>query len=236
MNYKKLYENLIKSAQNNPKEDSYKELHHIVPECVGGTNDLNNKVLLTARQHYLAHWLLYKIYKNSSLVHAWHCMSRIGKGQKERNVNSHLFQYCKKERNKLLSIKYSGEGNNFYGKKHSEDTRKLLSEINIGIDRRSEENIKKWINNVAKKKKTEEHKKKIGRKGLVMIQNINTLEILRVNKEDLGIIYDVNIWVNPRKISPEKKYKCEYCNIITTKSNLKRWHNDNCKFKVKHEN
>jgi hypothetical protein len=231
MNYSKIYENLIYNAKINPKSDKYKEWHHIIPKCLGGSDDVDNLVLLSARQHYLAHWLLYKIHRTSALVHAWHSMSRIGIGQEERNVNSHLFEYCKVERRKILSKQYSGEGNNFFGKKHTEKTKHKLSMIHFGKIYKTPEQIQEWVIAVAKREKTPEHKAKIGRRGLTMLQHIDTKEIIRVSLTDIRC-GDSN-WVNPRKIKPEKKYKCDYCDIITTASNLKRWHNENCKEKIK---
>lgn len=227
MNYHKLYESLIADAKNNPKPESYKEIHHIVPLCMGGSNDKTNLVELTARQHYLAHWLLYKMYRTKELVHAWHSMSRIAIGQEQRNVNSHLFQYCKKERVKLLSIQYSGDGNNFYGKSHSERTKKLLSEKHKGKIYKTPEQIKSWVETVAKQPKSSEHRSKIGRSGLVMLQNVKTLEIIRVSRLDERL--QSPDWINPRKLKPENKMKCDYCDIVTTASNLKRWHNAKCK-------
>jgi len=227
MNYSKLYESLIFDARNNPKHDPYKETHHIVPLCMGGLDVKSNLVKLTARQHYLAHWLLYKIHKTTKLVHAWHSMSRIGVGQESRNVNSQLFQYCKKERSGLLSEQYSGEGNNFYGKSHSDETKKLLSDKHKGKIYKTPEQIKSWVDSIAKKPKSKEHKAKIGRKGYVMLQNIHTLEIVRVLYTDSRV--NCPDWVNPRKLKPENKMKCGHCDIVTTASNLKRWHNDKCK-------
>jgi hypothetical protein len=64
MNYFIIYENLISNAKLNPKIDTYKETHHILPKCMGGDDSKENLVMLTARQHYLAHWLLYKLSKN----------------------------------------------------------------------------------------------------------------------------------------------------------------------------
>lgn len=234
MNYFKIYENLIEDAKKNPKPDSYKELHHIVPKCMGGENSKYNLVLLTARQHYLAHWLLYKMYNTTELVHAWYSMSRIGNGQNERSINSHLFEYCKKRRNKILSERYSGEGNNFFGKKHSDETKKKLSEIHSGKIYKTQEQINDWVKTVAKKPKSDEHKSKISRKGLIMLQNLYTKEIVRVSKNDE--LCNNPDWVNPRKLNPEQKYKCEYCDVVTTASNLKRWHNQNCKRKLNYEN
>jgi hypothetical protein len=37
------------------------ELHHIVPQSLGGTNAKDNLVWLTYREHFLVHWLLTKI-------------------------------------------------------------------------------------------------------------------------------------------------------------------------------
>lgn len=227
MDYFKLYKNLIHDAKTNPKLNEYKEKHHIIPKCMGGTDVSENLILLTARQHYLAHWLLYKMYRTPTLVHAWHSMSRIGVGQECRSINSHLFEYCKKERNKILSDQYSGSGNTFYGKKHTDETKRKLSEIHSGKVYKTQEQINDWVKRVAKKPKSDEHKRKISRCGLGMLQHIYTKEIIRVLLTDDR--FNSNEWVNPRKLTPEKKYKCEHCDIITTPANLKRWHNEKCK-------
>lgn len=231
MNYSKIYDALITDAKENPKPDEYKESHHIVPRCMGGDDSNDNLVKLTARQHYLAHWLLYKMYRTTSLVHAWHCMSRIGTGQADRTVNSHLFEYCKKHRATHLSKQYSGEGNNFYGKTHTEETKRRLSEIHAGKVYKTDDQITEWVETVAKRPKTKDHREKIGRKGLVMLQHITTKEIVRVPYSDSRL--NSPEWVNPRKLNPEKTYKCLFCDVVTTASNLKRWHNDNCKRKPK---
>ena len=46
----------------------YYEKHHIIPKSIGGTNDISNLVYLTAREHFIAHWLLFKIYETSSNI------------------------------------------------------------------------------------------------------------------------------------------------------------------------
>lgn len=43
-------------------KNTYYESHHIVPRCLGGNDDKENLVLLTAREHFIAHRLLSKIY------------------------------------------------------------------------------------------------------------------------------------------------------------------------------
>lgn len=39
----------------------YTEQHHILPRSLGGTDDSENLVYLTAREHFIVHWLLTKM-------------------------------------------------------------------------------------------------------------------------------------------------------------------------------
>lgn len=231
MNYLRIYHELCKDAQQNPKLDSYKELHHIKPLCMGGTDEKSNLVKLTAKQHFIAHWLLYKAYKTPKLAYAWYAMCRIGKGQSPRRINSRYFKLAKENRARVLSENSKGSNNNFFGKHHSTDTRATLSRKakqrgKIWTD----EGRQSWIENVAKKNNSELQKKVAASqfKGLTVLQNTITKEIIRVPKEHVHM-YDKALWLNPRKITPEARNKCLYCNIITTNANLKRWHMEKCK-------
>jgi hypothetical protein len=70
MNYSKHYQALITRAQTRSL-DTYTENHHIIPRCLGGSDDKSNLVRLTPEEHYLAHQLLIKIYPNiPALVNA----------------------------------------------------------------------------------------------------------------------------------------------------------------------
>ena len=46
----------------------YKERHHIIPKCIGGTNDEDNLIDLYAREHFIAHKLLAIETNNSKLI------------------------------------------------------------------------------------------------------------------------------------------------------------------------
>lgn len=63
MNYQKIYSDLISRAILRHTEGYY-ESHHIIPRCIGGTDDESNLVRLTPEEHYVAHQLLAKIYPN----------------------------------------------------------------------------------------------------------------------------------------------------------------------------
>lgn len=76
MNYERIYNNLISSRKllNRKKnEGQYFERHHIIPKCLGGNNRKDNLILLTFREHFLAHWLLVKIYSESKIIYAFNC-------------------------------------------------------------------------------------------------------------------------------------------------------------------
>jgi 5-methylcytosine-specific restriction endonuclease McrA len=57
--------NRVKLSPTDPNFIYYEE-HHILPRSLGGDNSPENLVLLTGREHYLAHFLLYKIYQGTS--------------------------------------------------------------------------------------------------------------------------------------------------------------------------
>lgn len=68
MNYKRIYESLIlrrKTDKLYKIGDGTVESHHIIPKCMGGSNNKDNIVNLYCKEHYFAHLLLAKIYKNT---------------------------------------------------------------------------------------------------------------------------------------------------------------------------
>ena len=74
MNYLKIYNNIILQAKNRILSDNtYTETHHIIPKCLGGSNENNNLVILTLREHFICHELLVRIYpeENSLKVALW---------------------------------------------------------------------------------------------------------------------------------------------------------------------
>lgn len=64
LHYKNRYDNFIGCIKNlgNRTLTEYTEIHHIQPKCLKGTDDPNNLIELTLREHFLAHWLLWKSY------------------------------------------------------------------------------------------------------------------------------------------------------------------------------
>jgi hypothetical protein len=116
MNYQNHYNLLIERGKNRILE-GYKESHHILPRCMGGTDDPENLVDLTAEEHFVAHQLLVKIYPNeSNLIFACHRMSYTKKGG---HVNNKMYGWLRKrfsDRVRVEGKKRIGSKNGSYGK------------------------------------------------------------------------------------------------------------------------
>lgn len=95
MNYIKIYNNLVSNKADRRKgKDVYYESHHIIPKSLGGDNDKSNLVLLTSREHFVAHRLLTKIYPNSwKMKFALFMMAQEDtKAAKGLSVNSNTYE------------------------------------------------------------------------------------------------------------------------------------------------
>lgn len=162
MNYQKIYYQIIERAKTRQIE-GYVEKHHIIPKCLGGFNDKENLVKLTAREHFLCHMLLCEIYPNEpKLKYALYLMN-IGKRKyKEANykISNRVYERLKLESSKLIS-------NHLKGRKLTEEHRKIISNYHLGAKRN-----KVWVDNMKGKRgsqpnmkilKSEETKQKISK-------------------------------------------------------------------------
>lgn len=122
MNYEKIYNDLVEKRLNYPPhKDEYVERHHIVMRSLGGTNNKDNLVALTGREHWLAHLLLHKIHKLPQTAHACNMMAM---RCEERGIpyvkNSRMYAAIRMEFAKLSSkrmkIAQKGEKNSQYGR------------------------------------------------------------------------------------------------------------------------
>lgn len=112
MNYNQIYENLINNAKSR-KLHEYSEVHHIIPKCMGGDDTKDNLVELTAREHFIAHLLLVKIYKNNfKLVKA---VAMMCVGHCERRSTNRLYGKYRDLFRVAMSESQFGEKNSQYG-------------------------------------------------------------------------------------------------------------------------
>lgn len=84
--YTKWYISLINKAKHRTI-DGYTEQHHIIPKSLNGTDDADNLVALTPREHFICHLLLTKMvsgnakYKMSFALHMMSVAKNIGEGR-----------------------------------------------------------------------------------------------------------------------------------------------------------
>ena len=121
--YHSRYEKFIASLQGQ-RIDGYYELHHIVPRSLGGSNDKSNLIALTARQHYVAHWMLAKSLGGSA-ARAFFMMSNFGR---YGSVNSTTYEKARKEYSKLVSVQMQNREPYVV----TEPTRQLMREAKLG--------------------------------------------------------------------------------------------------------
>lgn len=120
MNYEKNYNDYLKYVKtlNRYKGDgNYYEEHHIIPKSLGGNNDESNLVLLTAREHFLAHYLLCKITEGKKEEHykmvcAFNLMLSFSK-KSTLQLEARTDAFCKNSRfYSLVKKKYAEELSN----------------------------------------------------------------------------------------------------------------------------
>lgn len=250
MNYILHYENLIANAVSRNSVIGYKEKHHIQPKSMGGSNLASNLVELTAREHFVAHRLLAKIYPNSGMVHAVFKMACASLTTKKLSFTSRTYEHLRKmhaarvSNDKVAALKKSIAGK---GKKQSSE------HIKSRVESRKQ-NGKQWHNESTKvkmavtatgriaynkdKKNTVEQqaahavgvqKRKENGSYTVSLAHREKLSLLRKGKPHVHLVTDETRNNARKRIS--NVVQCPYCSKEGQNVVMKRWHFDNCKFK-----
>lgn len=125
------YISLIRKAQNRTILNGYFEKHHVFPKSIFGNNDF--VVNLTAREHFIAHKLLYKIYllrygfDHKFTIYMLKAITYMATREEIKN-NSRMYDECRR----AASLAMSGENNPSVKYGFSEDHRRKLSECGKG--------------------------------------------------------------------------------------------------------
>jgi hypothetical protein len=169
--------------------------HHIVPKHAGGTDIDSNLIKLTTEEHADAHKKLYEQYGRQQDYIAWKALSgQIGK-----------------EEARVLATKAAN-----IGKKHTEESRKNMSEGQKGkkySNRKGKCSGEK--NNFFGKFHSEETKEKMRKQKIG--KNLSDEHRKNISRKLKGV--------------PKKKIQCPHCGKIGGSSQMKRHHFDNCKTK-----
>lgn len=249
MNYTIIYENLIKNAVDR-KLDCYVETHHIIPRCMNGDDNKLNLVELTAREHFIAHMLLCKIYpENSKLKFAlWAMVNLPKKGNSRYKVSSRTYEQLKLQHSELLSKLFKGRNKGLsYEQIYGNEVALKLKEyksLQMSGDKHPLYNVTgsshpKFGHYQTDKWKEEQSIRMSGENNGMYGKTHSDEYKLRKSVEQKGegnSFYGKTHSDETRKRLHEvavnrKKYNCKFCNKEVTMMNLIRWHNDNCKHK-----
>lgn len=109
--YLKRYIKYINYYSNRNDDEKYLENHHICPKAKDLFPEYKsfkkhswNLVKLTPRQHFIAHWMLWKVY-GKSMAQGFHCMATMKTNNHKRNfkTNSKVFENLRIDYRKRLS-------------------------------------------------------------------------------------------------------------------------------------
>jgi hypothetical protein len=98
--YTRWYNNIINRAKSR-NLTTYTEKHHIIPKSLGGNNEKNNLVALTAREHFVCHLLLTKMTtgeERHKMISAVFYLTGRGASQRDNKIKkSQLYENLKKQ-------------------------------------------------------------------------------------------------------------------------------------------
>lgn len=210
MNYQKIYNDLISRAQAREPLSEYKETHHIVPKCMGGSDDKENLVELTGREHFIAHWLLCKIYDTPGLKKAFGLMCLTGKNRSYK-ISSQLYELGRRRLSEAAT-----------GREVSMETREKISRALKGR-KFTKEHLARM-----RKPKTEEAKKNIA---AAKVGVLNPMYGTISPTRDVPHTKETRDLISLRTKQGTEYPPCPHCGKKVNKGNALRWHYDKCKFK-----
>lgn len=213
MNLQKLHDAIIEKAKTRGTVEGYKETHHILPRSMGGGDEVDNLIELTAKEHFVIHHLLAKIHGGPmAQAFGMMCLAKNAKTNKrDYIVSSRVYEQARV----LISEQRKG-------KPMKEETRRKISESSKGVLKSEETKAK------MRKPKTKEHalnisKARMGSKNPMFGKPSPTKGI--PHSEEMRKL------IAQRTKEATMADPCPHCGKITNKGNALRWHFDNCKMR-----
>ena len=206
--YTNIYHQITSRAKERFLESSmYTEKHHIIPRSLGGSNSRDNIVKLTAREHFICHWLLTKMTTSGNknkMTYAWWRMVNT-KNSKRHNVTSKEYEFAKLAFDSINR-----------GRVVSEETRQK-QKAPKAIETKEKLKLYRGANHHGFGKKRPGH-------GQCISGDKNPMK----NPDIVVKLSGSNHWSK----NPKNRQVCEHCQKDIDKSNYKMYHGDNCKVKI----
>lgn len=225
----------------------YTERHHIIPQSLGGSNDKDNLVDLTAREHFICHWLLIKMTEGEyrgKMLYALQGMKAENKYQQRYSsaITSRVYERYRIEHAKNHSERMKGKPAWNKGVSQTAEHKEKNRQAALNRPPKTEESILKWKESRAGYKHSDETKLKqsLASKGKLK-GPMSEEEKLKRSITQKGKAKPVGFGDivaarmkqsftenNPNKREDLKKI-CPHCGTKSGPSGYSRWHGDNCK-------
>jgi hypothetical protein len=244
MNKYTLWYNAITKRAQTRVIDGYTEKHHIQPRSLGGSNDKDNLVDLTAREHFICHWLLTKIYTGeakSKMIYALNGMKRSNTFAQryETKITARVYENLKKEFSIIHSATMKGREPWNRGIPITEEQREK-NRIAATGKKFSQEVIEKRSAKIRGQKRSEETKLKmsLASKGKPKgpMSEENKLKISQSTKgkakpEGMGAKLSATVAAQKAAgthYTQQPKQTCPHCGIQASKARYNGFHGDKC--------
>jgi len=221
MNYKRLYNNIVTTAQLQERE-CYTEKHHIVPRSLGGADTEDNLVRLTPREHFICHWLLTKFttgINKRKMIKALSFMRSESTYQKRytTKITARVYENLRKEHARIISEQNTGR----VQPRHEKE-----NQITAMTGRKRPAFSKEWRENLSKAS-SGENNSMYGKTHSASAKKIMS-EKAKGRKQSAETIAKK---ADAIRGSKREKQLCPHCDRAVAVNGYARWHGDNCKEK-----
>jgi hypothetical protein len=217
--YTKWYNQITYRAQNRILND-YTETHHIKPRSLGGSDDPFNLVELTAREHFVCHWLLTKMYtgeSRSKMINALWMMQSKNDYQKryQTKITSRVYENLRKEYAKYISERNTGR---------VQPPEEKIKQVAAQTGRKRKPFSEEWLINMSKSKQGKNNPR----------YGVEVLESTRQKQREKATGRKQSEETIRKKADAirgltKPKQLCPHCQQMTAVNTYTRWHGDQCK-------
>ena len=249
--YKVWYKNIIENARSRILQ-GYAERHHIIPRSLGGQDDKDNLVDLTAREHFICHWLLTKMHTGESrakMIYALNGMKRNSQYTQryETKITSRVYENLKKEFSKVHSAAMTGRDP--WNRGYKEDRPEVLENVKQAALKRkpqSKESREKQAQKTRGQKRTNEQKENHSKilkqyyaanpRGPMSNEGKQKRsKAAKGKKKPNGMGNKLSATIAKQLAEgihwSQNKQKCPYCDVKASKGKYNKYHGDKCKHK-----
>jgi hypothetical protein len=233
--YAKHYGLLIAKARARGTVEGYSEIHHIQPRCLGGADDPDNIVILTGREHFVAHLLLHRMHPNDAGL-AMAVLMMTGRGE----YTGRTYELLKRSAARVIGIK-TGEA--LRGIPKSDEHKAAMSAAALA---RSLEHIDKIAEANRGRKNTREARERMRQaalnrspeaKAAITIAAQDPERRAKISAALTGQVrphkqetrQKISTTMKGRKPANLRPVTCPHCGKTGNLPLMRRWHFDNCK-------